>query len=296
MNRTKQLLLSGAAGAALATGVVVTVYEGHVLASTTAGNRAEVVAGSRATLYPDGRGIVASPDDAAATVAALDDRTATREQLVARAQVQQRELAQLRARVAELEAVRSTAVAVPSSDAEPGRAWYDPSPERLKAWVAECHIRSDEPGLERWKPQTDLGANERGLEPSELPEVNAALADLQKHWKQLVRALYIEATGDVQGADTLATEAMRKEIEERAEEGEHNLLLQRIARERAGLATPPPDLSAASPYERMMRAYLELGDQAEEALAKRLGADRAKAIRGDAWGSRSDWSGCPVQP
>jgi hypothetical protein len=46
----------------------------------------------------------------------------------------------------------------------------------------------------------------------------------------------------------------------------------------------------------MMRAYLELGDQAEEALAKRLGADRAKAIRGDAWGSRSDWSGCPVQP
>ena len=27
--------------------------------------------------------------------------------------------------------------------------------------------------------------------------------------------------------------------------------------------------------------------------AEEDGADRAKAIRGDAWGSRSDWSGCP---
>jgi hypothetical protein len=57
--------------------------------------------------------------------------------------------------------------------AEPGRAWYDPSPDRLQAWVRECHIRFDEPGLDRWQPQTSLGKNERGLEASELPLVTS---------------------------------------------------------------------------------------------------------------------------
>jgi hypothetical protein len=176
---------------------------------------------------------------------------------------------------------------------EPGRAWYDPSPETLKAWAADCHVRNDEPGLERWQPAKTLGRNERGLEQSELPQVNAALAELQQQWKQLVRALYIEATGDMQGADTLSTEAMRKEIEEKSGAEEHSQLLQRIALERAGLAKPPADLSKTSPFERLFRAYLELGNKTEQAVAKRLGPERAKAIRGEGWGSRSNWSGCP---
>jgi hypothetical protein len=295
MNRTKQLLLSGTVGAAVAAGVVVTVYEGHVVADSKTGNRTEIAAGNRGTMHPDGRTIVTAaagtPDASAAAALALDERTATREQLVARAHVQQRELETLRTRVAELERGRS---GHHDNGAEEGRAWYDPSPERLKAWVAECHIRNDEPGIERWRPSTSLGNNERGLEPSELPHVNAALAELQQKWKQLVRALYIEATGDTAGADILSVEAMRKEIEEKGAEQEHELLLQRIAMERAGLVAPPADLSKASAFERLFRAYLELGDQAEQALAKRIGPERAKAIRGDGWGSRSDWSGCPT--
>ncbi len=70
-------------------------------------------------------------------------------------------------------------------------------------------------------------------------------------------------------------------------------MLQRLANERAGLAPPPAELSKTSPAERLMRAYVQLGDQTEAALAKRLGPERAAAIRGDGWGSRSDWSGCP---
>lgn len=290
MNSTKKLVLSGTLGAAIAAGVVVTVYEGHVIADSRQGNRTQVAAGHRATLGPDGHTVVAaSSTPTLPEPAALDAQTATREQLLARTQSQQQELTKLRARVAELEGIADRV----GDAAEPGRTWYDPSPERLEEWAAECHIRNDEPGIERWHPQTTLGNNERGIEPSELPELNAVMAELQSEWKQLVRALYIEATGDVQGAETLSTEAMRREIEEKGAAGDDDALRQRIAMERAGLAQPPADLSKATPFERLFRAYLELGDKAEQAIAKRLGAERAKAIRGDGWSSRSDWSGCP---
>jgi hypothetical protein len=149
-----------------------------------------------------------------------------------------------------------------------------------------------EPGFDGWRPSTTLGKNERGLEPGELAPYNAALSEIQQQWKQLVRALYIEATGDVTGADTLSIDAMRSEIQEKSGE-ESSVILQRLANERAGLAQPPADPSKSSPLERMMRAYLKLGDDTEAAIAKRLGPERAAQIRGDAWGSRSDWSGCP---
>ena len=45
-----------------------------------------------------------------------------------------------------------------------------------------------------------------------------------------------------------------------------------------------------------MRASFQLGDQSEAALAKRLGAERAHAIRGDGWGARWELGGCPNSP
>lgn len=295
MNTTRQLLLSGALGAAVATGVVVTVYEGHVIADSRHGTRTEVTAGNRATMGPDGRTVVAgagAPAEVARTSIAsgFDERTASREQLLARANVQQQEIIKLRDRISELERARS---GHHDNGAEEGRAWYDPSPERLAAWAAECHVRADSPGLDRWQPATSLGRNQRGLEPDELAPINAAISEVQAKWKALLRALYIEATGDAAGADNLSLDAMRGEIADKSDPKEHNLLLQRIAAERAGLAQPPADLSRTSPYERMFRAQLALGDQTEQAIAKRLGAERAKQIRGDGWDSRGDWSGCP---
>jgi hypothetical protein len=295
MNTTKKLILSGALGAAVATGIVVTVYEGHVIASSRQGSRAEIAAGNRATLSADGLGDVASVAAAAregdTASAAFDARTATREQLLAHANVQQAEIAKLRSRLAGLE-TPSGPRGHHDEPAEEGRAWYDPSPERLAEWATECHVRFDEPGLDQWQPSTSLGKNERGLEAGELTQMNAALTEVQQQWKALVRALYIEATGDTAGAETLSTEAMRREIEEKSAPSD-NTVRQRIAQERAGQIPAPTDLSRATPFERMFRAYLKLGDQSEQALAKRLGPERAKAIRGDGWGSRSDMSGCP---
>jgi hypothetical protein len=298
MNRTKQLLLSGTVGAALASAVVITVYEGHVVADSKTGNHTQIAAGNRATLGPNGHTLVVAgkstpssdaPDPIARTI---DTKTATREELVARAEAQDAEIAKLHTRVAELE---NNGHILEHDQSDPGRPWHDPSPETLKSWAGECHIRNDEPGLDRWQPQTTLGKNERGLEPSELGPVNDVMAQLQKDWKALVKQLYIEATGDVQGAETLSTEAMRREIEEKGAPGEHENILQRIAQERAGLVPAPTaeQIAKSSPFERLFRSYLELGDKTEAALAKRLGPDRAAAIRGDGWGSRSDWSGCP---
>ncbi|MGN6107173.1 MAG: hypothetical protein ACTHU0_18845 [Kofleriaceae bacterium] len=295
----KHLFASGAAGAAIAAAVVITVYEGRVVAETDAA-RSELVAGTRATIDPSGGAIVASNDSKAPASALsselarviVDDASASREQLIARAGEQRVEIEKLRIRIAQLEQ-RAT---VPSSTAEDGRAWYDPSPERLAEWAKECHIRYDEPGFDRWKPlRADLG-NGLGLEPGEIPAYNAAMTEVQQQWRTLVRALYIETTGDTAGADVLSLDAMRGEILEKSPPEELGQVLQRLAAERAGLAAPPADLSKTSPLERLFRALSALGDQSEAAIAKRLGAERAKAIRGDGWGSRSDQSGCPRGP
>jgi len=96
--------LSGSLGAAIATGVVVTVYEGHVIADSKKGNRTELVAGNRATLSADGTTTVAAAGaPERSTSIAFDEKTATREQLIAHATVQQNEITKLRTRLSELE-------------------------------------------------------------------------------------------------------------------------------------------------------------------------------------------------
>lgn len=291
MTAKKQLLLSGTAGALIAAAVVVTVYEGHVVAETREG-KTEVVAGARATLGRDGRTVLepgAPPPTIVGTLAATaPDENATREQLLERSAAQRIELAKLRQRLGQLEGGRGH-----DNTTEEGRHWYDPSAERLREWAGECHVRADEPGFDRFQPLKSAEGNRRGLEPKELDAWNAAMTEVYQPYKALVRALYIETTGDAAGADTLSIDAMRGEIQEKSAPNEHNLVLQRIANERAGLLTPPADLSKTSPIERMFRAVIQLGDQAEAALAKRLGPERAKELRGDAWDHRSDWSGCP---
>ncbi|HMG54536.1 MAG TPA: hypothetical protein VK601_13660, partial [Kofleriaceae bacterium] len=291
MKPSHKLLLSGLAGAATAAIVLVTVYEGHVIAETRAA-RTELAAGSRATLTGDAT-TVAGGAPAGLPAALIDDAHVTREQLVLRSREQQVQLAQLRARVAELERTAAAPAAPWDHDVpEPGRTWYDPSPELLASWVATCHVRIDEPALDRFVPGSEPDSS-YGLKADELPGFNAALTETQQRWKALVRSLYLELTGDAAGADALSSEAMRREIDDKSPPGEHNAVLQRIARERAGLAEPPADLARSSPLERLTRAYVQLGDQSEAAVAKRFGAERAHAIRGNGWGARWETSGCP---
>lgn len=152
--------------------------------------------------------------------------------------------------IARLENAAATVPGGGSGDA--GRPWRDPNPEQLAAWVADCHIRADEPSLEHFEPLED---GDTRVEPGEREGYNAAMTEMATQWKALVRRLYIETTGDSAGAESLSTEAMRREVEDKSPPEEHSLMIQRIAR--------------------------------------RLGAARARALRGDGWGSRMELSGCP---
>ena len=63
---------------------------------------------------------------------------------------------------------------------------------------------------------------------------------MAKQWKHLVRSLYIETTGDIAGADTLSSEAMRREIEDKSPPGEHNQILRGCRRSARGWRRRPP--------------------------------------------------------
>jgi len=283
MKPTNQLIVSGAIGAALATAVVVTVYEGHVIADSR-GTHTDLVAGSRTTMSSDGAPVAAGAPIAIAT--------ATREELASLAIAREEQIAKLKSRVAELESKTGKRQ---SDETDDGRPWYDPSHDKLVEWAEQCHIRFDEPSVDRFMPVAHVeDLAQRGVQGGELDGYNSAFVDVQKQWQIVVRALYIEATGDAAGADSLSTEAMYHEIVQKSPPADRGLVLQHISRERAGLA-PPSDPSKLSPLEQLMRAKASLGDQAEQALAKRIGASRAHEIRGDGWESRSDMSGCPKQ-
>jgi hypothetical protein len=287
MTPNQKLLIAGLSGAAIASTVLVTVYEGHVIAETRSA-RTELAAGSQATLRGSDPSIVAGATLATPT----DDTHATRDQLLARTQLQQAELSQLRARVVQLEKTAASPDGEAKDVPEPGRVWHDPSPDKLAEWVATCHVRTDEPALDRFTPLTEPD-RDRGITASEIGDYNAALTEVQKRWKDLTRSLYVETTGDTVGADALSNEAMRRELEDKSPRGEINLILQRISQERAGLVAPPADPSKTSTLERLMRAYVQLGDQSEAALAKRLGPQRAHAIRGEGWDGRMEQGRCP---
>lgn len=291
VTKTQQLLASGALGAALATAVVVTVYEGRVVAETR-GNKAEIVAGSRAQITRDGV-VVASSDAPSATGSAS---------LTARAKDD--ELIHLRTKVAALETelAEHKGSAAPTGrvrkghhedEPDDGHLWHDPSPERLQEFAKQCRIRYDDPSIDHWGPQSQADVNERGVAPSELGAYNDAMSDLAKQWKELVKALYIEATNDTAGAETLSIEAMKNEIMEKAAPEEMQQILQKISRERAGLQPAPASMAGLSPLERLVRGMSALGDQAEAGLAKRVGASRAHEIRGEQWNGSHEHSGCP---
>jgi hypothetical protein len=288
MTPSHKLLLAGLTGAAIASTVLVTVYEGRVTAETRSA-KTEITAGGVAKLRAEDATITTAPAAIALgdTGASSGDTQAVREQLLA----QLAELEHLRTRLAERQRARGPGRDVSDGDAD--RPWHDPGPETLLAWAAECHVRADDPALDQFKPLRATDTS-RGMSAGEVDAYNTAMTEVAKQWKDLVRSLYVETTGDAAGADQLSVEAMRREIEDKNPREERPLVLQKLSRERAGLAAPPADVTRTSTLERLMRAFVQLGDQSEAALASRIGAERARAIRGDGWGSRSDSAECPA--
>lgn len=178
--------------------------------------------------------------------------------------------------------------------------WFDPSPETLKRLADRCEVRMDSPPiLGTDLPVLDGKEGKRlGLSSEETTGVNNVLASLQKQWREQVVTLYIEATGDQDGAQTMSIHAMGNEIADKALPGEQEMVLKKLSHERAGLLPVPTDFSQMSPYERYMRLFSSFGDQFESALTPILGPERARSFRAGGRGQgigamRAGMGGCP---
>jgi hypothetical protein len=291
----KKTLWSMGAGAALASAVLVTVYEGKVLLANEKG-QTTLTAGMAARAEA---GRAPSPaDDARATVAAqaLTQPPAdglTREQLLQRDVQQRTELERLRTRLHQLEANGAEG----NGDKKSPGSFTNVSKDELREMAKDCKLKWDMPDI-GIKPRTisDDDVQRLGLSDQERTDFNRVSADFNSRVTQQIRALYVEATGDKAGAESLTARAMENEIMEKSNEADIKQAFYDISHERAGLQKPPVDVGGEPPVERMQRLLSSLGDQFEQDLGKAIGPDRAHQMRTehDGWGSRHTSSvGCP---
>lgn len=292
MKANKQSLQGAAIGAALAAAVVVTVYEGSVVVADRGGQASTLEPGQSVTLRGESSATPAGKD---AVVVALDPprSDATREELLARDTVHRQEIERLRARLAAAPTGASGSGAAAEDD---GRPWFDPSTETLRKFAAECRVRYDAPDFEG-EGQGGLPpevAERLGLSAEETTRLAGAVAKVRAGVREEVRQLYLEATGDSEGADSLSVSAMGWELQHKGSRGEVGKINAAIARERAGLAVPPADTSGLSPLERYFRLLAQLGDALENEVAQVVGTERARRLREDlgGWGSRMEFAGC----
>jgi hypothetical protein len=281
--------LSGAAvGAALGAAVMVTVYEGRVLLASagdpgaevalTPGQVGQVTAGGAAERLSPGPDRTGSAPGLAhsSNIPRFDDR----ETLRTRIAEQEKELAHLRS------------VAPMAKKLGEGRKQVlNPSRDELLARVERCELAYDTPSI---NGVNEKEAQKLGLSDTEREAMNEALKETRDHVASELRRLYVEMGGDPGMADRLSPQAMETEIFARAPDGARPQARQQLARELAGLATTPTDLSKTPIAERATRLMSTIGNLFEQKLAERLGPQRARGLRAqeDGWRGKTVTNGC----
>lgn len=300
MKASRAGLTGAATGAALATVVLVTVYEGRVITASPS-QQVTVEAGQSASLAQSrppaleqrgdeessrpARRITGAPSrptqDPASTHGSLLQEN---QQLAARTKELEREVQELHEKMASPDTTKKT-------------NFVDPPSEELVAMARRCEISYDTPSLGSTAPTVSSGrSKELGLNETEKAAIDKVMSRTHKKAIALLRQLYIEATGQAEVADTLSPGAMRNEIDDKTREDQKKEIFQRLAQERAGLAAPPPDLTTLSPGERMYRMLTTMGDQIEKQMGQEIGPDLARRYREikGGFGSRSRHrNGCP---
>ncbi len=293
---TRDKVVAGAIGAALAVVVTVAVYEGRVIVRERDRPARELSAGEHARLAPaapareDTPARAATPAASTAALAGAEAATTPREQTQA-------------ARIAELERQVETLrkdLAIARGD-EPGQPapdkHFDFTAEELK-WMAErCQLRYDMPGYTlsstplEITPERAAGA---GLTADEAARVQTVLRTGNEQFLGDLRAIYMEVIGVNEVADEVSPRSLQHELFEKLPEAELRAAFQRMSAERAGLVPPPPDPAARPAAERLLRLLLGTGDELERRYADALGPTRAHELRraGLGFASRSQ-GGCP---
>jgi len=172
-------------------------------------------------------------------------------------------------------------------------AFLDPTELELER-MADCGIvRFDAPsflGTRLEEPTFDANDNWANLVDLS-PKEAAALAELGDTFREALyrdlTKLLLEAGKSQQWADQTPFLGMMVAISESsgATPESTKALLHLLAEERAGRADPPSDLAGRSLDERFLRRVAALGDAFEDAVAERLGKERARAMRtaDDGW-------------
>jgi hypothetical protein len=281
--------LSGAVvGAALGAAVVVTVYEGRVLLASAGDPGAEVpLTPGEMGQMTTGQGaqrLAQSPSRTASAPGPVRGSNIPRfedsETLRTRIAEQEKELAQLRA-----------LAPMAKKFGEGRKQVLNPSREELLARAERCELAYDTPSL---GGVNDKEAQRMGLSDTEREAMNEALKETKDHVAGELRRLYVEMGGDPGMADRLSSQAMETEIFARAPEGARQQARQQLARELAGLAQTPADLSKTPVAERATRLMSTIGNLFEQKLADRLGAQRSRQLRAleDGWRGKTVTNGC----
>lgn len=305
MNQIKTALLGATIGGVSTAGVIITVYEGSVEAANRSGleeaqagevltmargRKPELIGekppGARAA-YP---GALANRSERKADGDVIDTKSGTpRKEQVAHLRSANEVL---RAEVAKLKEELHHSVEEAKKSAV-----YDLDDAQLVEMAERCELRWDMPPIHNGPAETVSAetVQELGLDDEEQDATNSAYAEFNAQILARYRALYTEATGD-SNVGSLSAHAMVAEINDKSSTDEIRRVFQRLSAERAGLQSPPDDVSALSPVEKLYRLMTDAGDDFEIMLGQRVGHDKAEAIRrldggfGDKHQSRH---GCP---
>jgi hypothetical protein len=172
----------------------------------------------------------------------------------------------------------------------------DPSPEELLARAQRCQVAFNYPNFDAPEPPRvgDKQSTRLGLSDTERQVVDEAIKDLYARTPAQLRKLYGEMSGDPATAERLSPSAVFAEILQKAPEGLIAQARTQLARERAGLAPAPANLSTTSVVERALRLMVGLGDDFERRIGEKLGPERARSLRPlrEGWRNTSSMSGC----
>ncbi len=310
---------AGAAGAAIAAALVVTVYEGGVVLANDRG-QVEVQAGEKAKVSGAGAPVRFSDDDDAPGVVASADgpsdsagasnlppgvdpmvhiRRQARdlERMRAEKDAQALKIETLQTQVEQLggvaapttpEQIQAKAKKCASQSRGSGCPFLEPDQDTLLEMAKCATVKIDSPSFldDRDSPEVGGLAKSLGLEsPDDIAKLQTAAEKHHETHLASLRGMFLELGGAEAIADDASANTLLSYIGDQLD-GELTADVQRrISEERAGLREPPVDIAALPIEERLLRLEAEKGNVFERHVAETLGPQRARELRrrSDGW-------------
>jgi hypothetical protein len=272
----KPSVIGAALGAAAASAVVVTVYEGKVEVRNAHG-ATPVAAGESFTT-------TGTPSSRPPRFAAVTPPRAGLES-------PRQEIARLKDRIAELEGRQGIVVeerVKVSGDKEtagdkpelvPEEKFLDFTRAEWADMASRCEVRTQLPPLGMGGEPAfvdEKEANQVGLSPDERSRYNDQLRAASDEHRTALAAIYRDITGE--SGDRLTLMSLDSEIRAKSPPSEFSAANRRFAEEKAGI-NPGQDPATFSPIDRFIRLQANAWQKFEEKLMTQLGPEKTHALR-----------------